>query len=744
MKKILCLLITAFMIIMLIPAYAIERSDYGLYVGGIPVTKGNANDIDSSGKVSLEESDDHYTLILNGYTYDGTGSEFEYGGKKCSAAICYTGDVPLLVILAGTNSIHHVSGSEYDLSAAIFSTQGITFIGNIGDNDLSLTGGSPENENSESYGIYCSGSVNFGNGAQISASGGEAKGISAGIRGNNVRFEITREGTVTANGGDAGNSYGIYSDTNIFIPGGSVKAVGGKAADKGESIGAYAKNSIDLAKPIGTKKSWLTASGETQAVKSGGISRYHGMGIIPSNGIDVKEKVRHIVNQSVNELKQYKWIAIHECMDVISYYTNETYEFQEGNKEYPDYIIGISYCESECCVEAEVVQIVYSDQEHGRQLTYGDGVSFGFNLSASNYEKGYAPSYNPVTIIGYTSADGSVDYGNTQPVNAGKYYALYKTEGVPKDTVGKVFFEILKADPVVTAPAGLTAVTGKKLSDVKIPNAENGTWTWKEPDTVISKTGDQQFKATFTPTDAVNYNSKENVDITVSVKYAAPDQDKLTDEEKPSANDLSDNGSDQKLVTDPKSLPEGYTDVQYSLDGKKWTGDPPAGNAAEDYSVYVRYIGDSEHEDFELAEPVKVTIRPVYTVTEGGDGTWTKGSGEPYGITVKRSSNDDTCFDHFVSVLIDNELLSDGFAARKGSTVVTIAAETLEELEEGRHTVTVNFDDGRAEAVLLVEKDTVPPATGDNSGIWVWITAISFTALGLCVLTMKGRKHGFN
>ena len=134
--------------------------------------------------------------------------------------------------------------------------------------------------------------------------------------------------------------------------------------------------------------------------------------------------------------------------------------------------------------------------------------------------------------------------------------------------------------------------------------------------------------------------------------------------------------------------------------------------------------------------------KPVYTITEGADSTVTSGSGSSFRITVKRSVDDDSCFSHFKGVSIDGKALDkSAYKAEKGSTVVTLSADTVGSLSVGEHTVTVEFDDGNAEAVLLIEKDIVPPATGDTSGIWIQMTIISFSALGLCVLNMKIRKR---
>lgn len=75
---------------------------------------------------------------------------------------------------------------------------------------------------------------------------------------------------------------------------------------------------------------------------------------------------------------------------------------------------------------------------------------------------------------------------------------------------------------------------------------------------------------------------------TVSIEKA--DAPALTDAQKPTANTgLIADGTEQALVTAPAALPEGYTALQYSLDGgSTWLDTLPTGVGADDYSVTVQ------------------------------------------------------------------------------------------------------------------------------------------------------------
>jgi uncharacterized repeat protein (TIGR02543 family) len=94
----------------------------------------------------------------------------------------------------------------------------------------------------------------------------------------------------------------------------------------------------------------------------------------------------------------------------------------------------------------------------------------------------------------------------------------------------------------------------------------------------------------------------------VSIEQAAaPAAESLTDAQKPAAKaELIADGSEQPLVTAP-TLPAGYTKVQYSLDGETWTDEIPTGKDAGSYTVNYKYVGDSNHNDFQ-GEPITVSI----------------------------------------------------------------------------------------------------------------------------------------
>lgn len=85
------------------------------------------------------------------------------------------------------------------------------------------------------------------------------------------------------------------------------------------------------------------------------------------------------------------------------------------------------------------------------------------------------------------------------------------------------------------------------------------------------------------------------------------------------------------------------------------------------------------------------------------------------------------------------------YTAVKGSTVVTLKAAALESLSDGKHSVAVTFDDGKADASLTIaptkDEGKTPadkgkedkPKTGDPTNM-IWFAVFAAAVLGLISL----------
>ena len=106
---------------------------------------------------------------------------------------------------------------------------------------------------------------------------------------------------------------------------------------------------------------------------------------------------------------------------------------------------------------------------------------------------------------------GSLDGG--KPLGAGVYTVTVAGKGGYTGSFTKEL-TIGKADPAYTLPAGITGDKGKALST---STALPAGWSWMDGTEIMSVEGAHAFKARFTPSDTANYNTIENIDVTVTV-----------------------------------------------------------------------------------------------------------------------------------------------------------------------------------------------------------------------------------
>jgi len=90
-------------------------------------------------------------------------------------------------------------------------------------------------------------------------------------------------------------------------------------------------------------------------------------------------------------------------------------------------------------------------------------------------------------------------------------------------------------------------------------------------------------------------------EVTAYVEYSIAKADApttLDDDQKPTPiAGISYTGSEFELINNPEVPLDGYT-IMYCLDGEDWSVDIPKGENAGNYTIHVKYVGDSNHEDF--------------------------------------------------------------------------------------------------------------------------------------------------
>ncbi|MBR2836084.1 MAG: hypothetical protein IKE43_10330, partial [Coriobacteriales bacterium] len=234
-----------------------------------------------------------------------------------------------------------------------------------------------------------------------------------------------------------------------------------------------------------------------------------------------------------------------------------------------------------------------------------------------------------------------------------------------------------------------------------------------------------------------NYKNVATSEATLTIQKApAPSKD-ITESQKPQAiSDLKSDGTEQPLVTPPTELPQGYTSVQYSLDGTTWQDEPPTGKDAGDYTVYVQYVGDPNHENYP-SDPVSATIKAIGTLTFDLGGGTLNGSTAP--LVIEALVGD--------TITIPDAPTLSGFTFKywQGSEYYPGDKYTV----EGSHTFTAVWQQNQQPAPTPTPTPNPTPQqpsiprTGDttfSATSALALVAISAICLTLSVLILKRRK----
>ena len=148
---------------------------------------------------------------------------------------------------------------------------------------------------------------------------------------------------------------------------------------------------------------------------------------------------------------------------------------------------------------------------------------------------------------------------------------------------------------------------------------------------------------------------------------------------------------------------------------------------------------ESKPQETQPEETKPEETQPVsYTITEGNGAIWHKDSGKELTFTADGASRD------FVSLLIDGKTVnSKYYTVKDGSTVVTLDSKLLQNLDLGKHTITVKFTDGEAEGSFKISApaDESNPKTGDTIGFWIAGLLLSVSGLLGTALVYRKKFH---
>ena len=163
------------------------------------------------------------------------------------------------------------------------------------------------------------------------------------------------------------------------------------------------------------------------------------------------------------------------------------------------------------------------------------------------------------SVINYTSSRTEGEDAGTYSITptGDEIQGNYKVSYVPGSLV------INPVDPEYTVPQGLKSETGKRLSDIELPDG----WKWVDATASVGEAGKNTFKAVFTPKDKVNYNVVGNIDITVEVTEAKKEPGtKLEPDSKPEPN-----YNPAPVITYIPEEPDTVTDTVINNDGSATT-----------------------------------------------------------------------------------------------------------------------------------------------------------------------------
>ena len=161
------------------------------------------------------------------------------------------------------------------------------------------------------------------------------------------------------------------------------------------------------------------------------------------------------------------------------------------------------------------------------------------------------------------------------------------------------------------------------------------------------------------------------------------------------------------------------TDYTLTFENNDKIGDAYAVVTAKEGSGYTGTV----RAKFTIKEAPKA---PEYTITKGDAAKWTLKSTKTLSFTA---SGD---FDKFVGLSVDGKRISESqYTAKKGSTVITLKSSYLNTLKAGEHTITIHFEDGKAEGsfTVLAASSDGNPNTGDNIHLWAALLFVSLTGL---------------
>ena len=377
--------------------------------------------------------------------------------------------------------------------------------------------------------------------------------------------------------------------------------------------------------------------------------------------------------------------------------------------------------------------------------------------------KGYS-SFHDSEVFEFTGTNTATNVGNYSLTISLKDKDNYEwKDGTTTDVV--INWSITQATPEFTVPTGLTGVKGNFLSSITLPAG----FTWNNPSELLTA-GTHTYKATYTPTDTINYKTVTDIEISVVVKNKfvlsgvvnggngtisvsslevlegkkaevifTPDEGYMIDKVLVEGTEVEVTGNKLELTMDGHKLvvvsykkipftvtvedvegatvdPSGVVTVNYG-DNKNFTITANSGYKL----IKVLVNGTDKTLDGNTLKLTNITAnmnikvvveKIVYEVIDGAEQTYT--------ITEDtearfRINADYRLFNN--KVYVDNVLVdSSNYTSKSGSTIIVLNKDYVDTLAVGEHTLKVAFTDGgEAETTFTIARKAENNNNNENN-----------------------------
>ena len=603
--------------------------NYGIYVEGDLSVTGTGNLTTTSSIDSI--------YVYNGDLTIGDGI-YEAIGNHSGIRTVHSSDVNkgTITINGGTVNASGSGNAGIDTAGKLVIKDGnVTATGKykgiISYDDIMIDG--TVNASGDNYGIYASiGNVTISDGTVNAYCGSNGDGI------------ISYQGNITINGGkvtasaDTGdNAYGIRVKRDVTINGGEVTATGiyGGIASSGGSV-TIEDGDVE-ATGTGNDSSGIFSSGNDVVIKGGKT-------VAVGNKLGIDGLVK-------NSITGTGWTDTEGTTGKtaigLSDESGQTLTYKRV--KFPGHTHSFTYSASgatitatcantdgDCPLDdgtAQLKKAVSLIIKAPTLTTFGETgteISEEARLDGlDEFTEATKLDISPDSIKYYKATKSGSTYTKTgnalsaAPTDAGEYVAEITVTVVENqvgtDYIASVGYTIAKADPTATAPTA-TATYDQTLADVTLTNPTGntaGTWAWADATTTsVGDVGSKTFKANFKPTDTTNYNSKNNVDVTITVGKA-DNPATVTGTASVTA------GGNTVDLADNVTLNGATGDVSYVISGEangcSMKGSVlTSGNSAGTVTVNVTVATDANYNAL-AATPITVTINEKQTQTITAD-----------------------------------------------------------------------------------------------------------------------------